>query len=249
MRALNLLRSAPHYRREAFHQGLQAAGYKVLSSLPDPRPGDALLIWNRYGSYHDVACQWEQRGATVLVAENCPLGNDWRTGHWYSLAKTDPAIVGGVFVDYGGKRWDVWSETLQPMRQDGGILILGQRGIGHSGTASPAQWAESIQAKHGGRIRQHPGTRIDVMSLEDDLRDIGCVYTWASSAAIRAMRLGVRVKYMHPGFVMRDAAVTIGSEHPQADNRLRAFQRLAWCMWELEEIRNGDAIRAVVGNG
>lgn len=245
-RAVNLLRSAPHYRREAFSQGLLACGYRLADQVQDPRPGDVLLIWNRYGGWHETARSWESRGATVLVAENCPLGNDWRSGHWYSLAKSNPALVGGVFAVHGPDRWDGWHETLHPVRETGETLILGQRGIGHEDTASPKDWAERTRAKVGGRIRQHPGTRTDVKPLQDDLAGVLRVYTWASSAAVRAMLLGVRVRYEHPAFVMRSAAAEISSSIDAPDNRLAAFRDLAWCMWELNEIRSGQAISSVL---
>lgn len=247
MRAVNLLRSAPHYRREAFSQGLLACGYTLADQVQNPSPGDLLLIWNRYGGWHETATQWEARGATVLVAENCPLGNDWRSGHWYSLAKSNPAIVGGRFANHGADRWDQWNVTINPLREHGGTLILGQRGIGHEDTASPREWAERVRSKIGGRIRQHPGTRIDAKPLEDDLSDILRVYTWASSAAIRAMLLGVRVRYDHPEFVMKSAAAPISASMDAPENRLNAFRNLAWCMWELNEIRSGQAIRSVLG--
>ena len=62
-RALNLLRSSLHYRRDCFDQGLRKAGFKLVPAIPDPKPGDLLVIWNRYGGWHDNALHFERRAA------------------------------------------------------------------------------------------------------------------------------------------------------------------------------------------
>ncbi len=244
-RALNLLRPALHYRRDSFTQGLQAAGFSVVTSLSDPRPGDLLLIWNRYGSGDAMARLFDAVGATVLVAENCPLGNSWRPGAWCSLARDNPATVGGNFEDDGPERWDGWGQVLAGWCGDDGELIaLGQRSIGHEGIASPSQWAERAARHHGARVRPHPGTDTSAVPLEDDLAKARGVLTWASSAALRALALGVPVWYEHPAFVGAQACARIGESTVRDDAaRLAMFRRLAWAMWEMEEVRSGEAIR------
>lgn len=250
-RAVNTLRAAPHYRREAFDSGLRAAGFALVSGLSDPRPGDALLIWNRYGAGHALAQRFEAAGATVLVAENCPLGNSWRPGTWYSLARTDPATVGGAFPVGSSDRWESWGVAMAPWRKlvDGERIVLGQRSIGHEAIASPPQWAERVARRVGGRARPHPGTDTTATPLEDDLRDAVAVYTWASSAALRALLLGVPVWSEHPRFVGAAACAAMGSTEPNTneDARRAVFRALAWCMWELTEVQNGQAIRRLCG--
>lgn len=249
-RALNLLRAALHYRREAFDAGLQAAGFDLVQRNDRPEPGDVLLIWNRYGGGDETAQHFERHGATVLVAENCPLGNDLHGGS-YTLARRQVALTGGDFFgNHGPERWDSWGINLQPWRTQGHTLILGQRGIGNSDTRSPDQWAERIKARFGGHIRPHPGTG-PAKPLADDLKEAGRVITWSSAAAIQALAAGVPVWHAHPGFVGAGAARQLadwGREPNTSDTaRLAMFRRLAWCIWTLDEIKTGEPIARLLG--
>ena len=50
MRAVVLLKETPHYRRDAFGDGMAANGYDVtFNTIGDIRPDDVLVCWNRYG--------------------------------------------------------------------------------------------------------------------------------------------------------------------------------------------------------
>jgi hypothetical protein len=131
----------------------------------------------------------------------------------------------------------------------GGPLILGQRSIGHPTLRSPQGWAESIQRRYGGRIRQHPGRHDPPCTLEEDVADAGCVFTWASAAALQALALGVPVFYEMPQWIGARAALplshyTPGGPYKMDDaERLAMFRRLAWAMWRLDEIDSGEAFR------
>lgn len=245
-RALNLLRSSPHYRRESFDAGLAAAGYRLVPDLRDPRERDLLLIWNRYSGSDEVAAAFERAGATVLVVENCPLGNDLHGGS-YSLARGQIALTGGRIEAGPADRWDSWGIRPQPWRVAGETVILGQRGIGNPSTRSPDRWAERAQKRYGGRIRPHPGTG-PATPLADDLARAGEVITWSSAAALQALLLGIPVRYEHPAFVGGPACARPGEELRRDDAaRLDVFRRLAWAIWTLEEIRSGEALRHAVG--
>lgn len=250
-RALNLLRQAVHYRHDAFSAGLQAAGLTLVPSLPDPRPGDVLLLWNRYGGQHEQADAFERAGATALVAENCFFGNDWRGDRWYSLARSQPAMVGGDFRPGGPARWDSWLHPLHPWRGGDTALVLAQRGIGNPNTASPLRWAEHVAARFGARVRPHPGTDTKARPLEEDLHGVSSVITWASAAAVQALALGVAVWYRHPGFIMAGAGRELSEfaqRSPRQDDtaRLDAFRRAAWAIWTLDEVRSGEPIRRLL---
>ena len=249
-RALNLLRSSPHYRRDAFTRGLQAAGFEVVQALPRPIPGDLLLCWNRYGGFEEQAAHFERQGGVVLVVENCPLGNSWRPGAWYSLARGQVAMSGGEFAPGGPERWDSWRVAMRPWQQ-GEAVVLGQRSIGNAHTASPPGWAERIQRAHGGRIRPHPGNAPADTPLEQDLRTAGEVLTWSSAAAVQALLLGVAVWHAHPGFLVAAAARPLSergfvSPLRSDEARLRAVQRAAWAIWSLPEIESGAPIRRLL---
>jgi hypothetical protein len=253
LRALNLLRQDPHYRREAFTAGLLRAGLEVVPAIANPHPGDVLLIWNRYGHQHAMATQHEANGGTVLVAENCPFGNSWRPGVWYSLARSNPATVGGGLPIGYADRWDAWGVPLLPWRTTHGeTLVFGQRSIGNERTASPPGWGERMARRLGARLRNHPGTSTDAVPLANDLANARAAVTWASSAALRALQLGVPVWCDNPLFVAADACAVVPPSGPLGQSlcddatRLDVFRRLAWGVWELSEIQSGHAIRAVI---
>jgi len=239
MRALNLLRTGLHYRREAFSAGLRAAGYKFTDTLTDPRPGDCIVVWNRYSHYAEAARRFEQAGATVWVAENSPLP----LPRAYSIARRHVAMTGGDIPAGEPGRWASFGIPLQPWRQaTGQPLILAQRQIGHPSVASPLQWAERTQRKIGGRIRAHPGTG-PALPLETDLASASCAVTWSSAAAIHALMLGVPVWHEHPAFIGAAASRPLAEwgQPPRMDDaaRLAVMQRLAWAVWTLSEIESG----------
>lgn len=244
-RALNLLRQSIHYRRVAFDEGLTRIGFRMVSSLPDPEPGDLLLIWNRYAGFNELAGHFERCGAKVLVTENGPMGKDWRGREWFSLALGHHAGAGS-WIDAGPERWDSWGIELKPWQTGERLhLILGQRGIGEPGIASPDLWAEVTQKRIGGRIRRHPGLD-HATSLEDELIGTGSVVTWNSGAALKALKLGVAVWYEFPQWIGTQAARPLsewGAEPKRDDaDRLAMFRRMAWSMFTLDEIRTGEPI-------
>lgn len=244
-RALNLLRASVHYRRQCFDQGLQAAGFKLVPALADPRPGDLLVIWNRYGGFHEHAQIFERAGAGVLVVENGLLGKGWRGGEWFSLSLGHCAGA-GEFKPAGPERWDSWAVPLAPWLAGGReTVIFGQRGIGEPGVASPLAWAEGVAWSIGGRIRPHPGTG-DEIPLAKDLANARQVITWHSAAALQALMLGVPVWFDCPTWIGASAARPLAEwpGQPKRDDaaRLEMFRRLAWCCCTLDEIKTGAPI-------
>lgn len=250
-RALCLLREDLHYRREAFCAGLRAAGHDVVTHLHDPHTGDVLAIWNRYGRFHAEACRFERAGATVLVAENGYLGKHWRGGEWFSMAVGHHGGAGRW--RYGGpERWDGRGIDLAPWRQSGReTVILGQRSIGEPGLASPHGWERNALCRLPAgpvRVRPHPGVSSSNDLLED-LRDAQAVVTWSSGAALKALAAGIPVWRDSPWWIGAAAGVPIGEPLMRDDDaRLGMFRRMAWCTWEIDEIRSGEAFRWLVPN-
>lgn len=239
MRVLNLFRPALHYRREVFNAGLSRAGYAVVQDIRDPRPGDALLIWNRYGHYHAEANRFEAAGATVFVAENGYLGKDFAGGDWFALAKGHHNGAGQWF-NGGPERWDSLGVELSPWRTGGDeAVVLPQRGIGEPGIAMPRSWPAAAY----GRVRAHPGTR-PCQPLSDDLARARYVVTWGSGAALKALVLGVPVFHAFPCWIGAEASLPIDqikAEPKRNDaDRLSMFRRMAWAQWTLDEIATGE---------
>jgi hypothetical protein len=238
-RALNLLRDEPHFRRQCFDEGLRAAGFEVVKRIDKPRPEDLCLTWNRQGSRDQEARRFER----VLVAENAFVS----VKGWYALARDHHAGLGRWPVG-DPKRWASLGVELQPWRADEGeVVILGQRSMGEKHIASPRGWEELMQRRIGGRIRPHPTRYSQSIPLEDDLAKARCVVTWASSAALTALRLGIPAFYGLGGWIGASACRPVErfADGPLRDDaaRLAMFERLAWAQSPISEIRSGEAMR------
>jgi hypothetical protein len=251
-RALNTLRPALENKRDAFNEGLPAAGFELVQDLRRPEPGDVLVVWNRQGGFHEQAREFERRGATVLVAENGYLGKRWRGEPWVALSIGHHAGA-GEWRPGGSERWDSWGVELPPYRAGGEeTLVFAQRGIGEPGIASPPGWAENARRRiRGGRIRQHPGKGEGVPLAIDLARARDCV-TWNSGAALLALLEGVPVWCDFPQWFGAGACWPLseyGRREPRRDDAARhaTFRRLAWAMWTIDEIRSGEPIRRLAG--
>lgn len=237
MRAFLNLRYTVEKRWKAFEAGLISCGYEIHRGLTNKvQPGDVLVTWNRIGTSNACAKLFESNNLPVLVTENAAWGNDFAGHSWYTIAKTYHNTA-GCFPVGDAVRWDGLNYPLTEWRTGGETVILPQRGIGSEPTKMPNGWDVSIQRKHGGRIRRHPGQR-DCVPLEDDLKNCGRVLTWGSGAAIKALMMGIPVKSYMPNW--------IGEQDNTDAGRLEMFRRLAWAQWTLEEIADGLPFRRLL---
>lgn len=249
--AYNMLRDFPVYRRGAFDSGLAACGFRIERGrgATEIRRDDVLVIWNRYGEWHNEACKFEAAGAQVLVCENGYLGREWRDGIWYAISRNWHNTVQA----YGGpERWDSLGIELAPWRESGEhILVLPNRGIGVPPVKQPDDWLQRVLAwlrkntDRPVRVRQHPGTAearpID-HGLLKDLRNAHCTVTWSSGAALKGLNSGVPCFSCFPEW--------IGGNHPLGDveappmgDRLEMFRQIAWSIWSLPEIERGEPFK------
>lgn len=252
MRYCCLIRTAVHYRHEAFHAGLRALG----ATESGPGDCDLLVIWNRYGDFARKAEEVERRGGTVLVAENGYLGNDFAGDRWYAISRGQHNGA-GWWPDGGPERWDALGVELAPWRTEGrDVIVLPQRGIGPLTVAMPARWPQEVMrvlpglTKRPVRIRNHPGTRTDGPTLEEDLRGAWAAVTWGSGAALKALAMGVPVFHEFADWIGAPAARPLRElKHgPRCDDaaRLGMFRRLAWAQWTIKEIASGEAFRLLL---
>lgn len=249
-RASIILKETPHYRRDAFCEGMRANGYAVtVNTIGDIRPDDVLVCWNRYGQARVEAMRFERAGATVIVAENGFIGNDESGRKLYQLA-----------LDYhnGAGRWPVgiedrWSRLdvpLKPWRAEGTkILVLPQRIVGDDGVAMPKrpeQWATEVRndlrqyTRRPVEIRWHPGNVVPKPS--PDWTDVHAVVTWGSTAGLKAIINGVPCIHLMPKWIGASAA-SFGMEHiesPWMGDRMPMLHRIAWAQWEVAEIATGE---------
>lgn len=258
MRAFCLIRSQPVYRREAFEAGLKAAGYQVQQCPPrEGRPGDVLVIWNRYGEAEQLADRFEAKGGTVIVAENGYLDPGRHTERsWYALA-----IGGhngqGEWHPGGGERWAAMAPRLgaelTPWRERGEhILVCPNRVFGRRGYVMPGDFAERVKHELGRltkrpvRIRAHPGNEAAKVPLEQDLKDCWAVVIWASSAGVKALLEGIPVVCLAPAWICKGSAhgalEAVQTPGQQLD-RMAGLERLAWAQWHVEEIARGEPFR------
>ena len=264
MRAICLIRPAPHYRREAFVAGLEANGYRVSLDRPvKPEAGDVLVLWNRYGMNDVLAAKWEAAGCPVIVAENGYLGRDAEDRQFYALALGDHNGAGQWTTpgdDSWGQRWASLDATPAPWRAptpQGHILICGQRGIGSARMVVANDWRDGVvrrlrtKTKRPIRFRRHPAQAGPPMPpLEEDLAGAWACVIWASTAGVRALILGVPVFYDAPAWICSGAARhgLDRIEEPMTDDARRsvALSRMAWAQWTVEEIASGEPFRRLL---
>lgn len=253
-RALCLIREAPCYRRDSFERGLRAVGFHLTRQLSDPRPGDLLCIWNRYGHFEEVAEKFERAGARVVVAENGYIGQDDQGRQLYAIAEGQHNVAGSWHIGNGGRFARLGIEP-RPWRQDGKhILVTAQRGIGSKLMASPRGWAEDVARRlkerttREVRIRPHPGNKAPAKPLEEDLRDCWAVVTWASGAAVKALIAGIPVFYCAPHWILEGAARKgiDDIESPWMGDRTPHLERMAYAQFTVDEIASGEPFRLLL---
>lgn len=260
-RAWCLIRSQPHYRKEAFDAGLRAAGYQVIVGHPETaRPGDALVIWNRGFDTAGYAAEFERRGGTVIVAENGYLGLCPERRQYYALA------IGG---HNGSGRWHVFAEDrfaqlgieVKPWcsNPDGHIMVFGQRGIGATAMASPPNWHLDVAAKlrkiqkREVRVSVHPGPpAIDpavTAKTIAELQGAYCAVVWSSARGVRALVEGIPVIYQAPHWIMECAAahdlamIDRMGEWQRENLRKGSLHHMSWAQWSVDEIYAGTPFK------
>jgi hypothetical protein len=245
------IRDQPVYRRECFVRGAVAAGYKIAPyhTIGPGKPGDVLLIWNRYGGLHHTAETFERGGGTVLVAENAYVGLDRANRQRYALARGGHNGQ-GLWPDGGPGRWEKLGIPLQPWRADGDhILICPNRAFGRPGYIMPDIWAQATAdklrtlTKRRVIIRQHPGNDPPKRPLSADLTRAWAVVIWSSSAGCEALIAGVPVFCMSPAWICKPATssdLTMINSPTLHSERLPVMQRLAWAQWDVPEIESGE---------
>jgi hypothetical protein len=255
--AYSLVRAAPWYRAQAFSEGLKKAGFEVAQGTPQGRPGDLLLIWNRYANWHDQAVRFEREGGKVVVAENGYLGQggtapkfDVHPGgpkphHYYALGlgfhNDDSRVPAG-----GPERWAELGVELKPWRTSGGhVLVAANRSFGVPGRCMPPDWPQRAverlrrATKREVRLRVHPGNNAPQRPLSEDLKGCWAVVVWTSSAGVHALAAGIPVFCEAPHWICKSAASSGSIDEPTLPERIPALQRMAHGQWQIQEIESG----------
>lgn len=253
-----LIKPLPHYRRDAFSEGLEACGLRVMRRIERPGPGDVLCAWNLTGSAELEADRFRRAGAKVIVTENGYL--EPADGSRRYAVALDGHNGAGRFPVGEGDRWAALGVQVKPWRAnpDGHLLVCAQRGIGARAMASPHGWHLKIAqrlhgfARHKVRVRAHPGDRAARPTLAQDLEGAFACIVWASAAGVQALIEGIPVYYCAPHWICSSAA-TRGISTPLFGDavrddvrRLDALQRLAWGQWSPDEIATGTPLQGVL---
>lgn len=262
--AWSLLRPQPWYRADVFARGLARAGYELRGDAPRGAPGRILVIWNRYGSSHQSASEFERQGGTVLVAENGYLGAggtapkfDVHPGgpkphHYYALA------VGwhngrGSSPCGPEDRFSRLGVELKPWRTDGGhILVAPNRSFGVGKQVMPEDWARQVverlrgQTKREVRVRPHPGNDAPQRPLAADLEGCWAAMVWSSGAAVHSLLAGIPTFIAAPFHILKGAGAGGSLDEPVMPDRLPHFERMAYAQWRLDEIESGLPFRALL---
>jgi len=153
----------------------------------------------------------------------------------------------------GPERFSVHDVPVKPWRKSGGHILV----VPQSDTyfylrgEDPVAWKVDVQLalrKQTDRpIRWRPTKWLAVRPFEQDLKDCHAVVCFTSNAAVEAVLAGV------PAFVTENcAAATMGNlglqgiEHPRMPaGREQWAWNLAANQWTIDEIRRGDAWRAL----
>lgn len=256
------------YRNEVFRQGMANAGYEwSLKPIRDPKPGDILIIWNRYSSLNKMACIFEDRNLPVIVAENSYLDmKDCKKAFAMSLNRHN-----------GGGRWPQRQDKtrahlldveVKPWKTRGKhILILPQRGIGEPPVAMPKGWHLTVEnrLKAWGmpfHTRLHPELLKkdrhgqEKRPLEQDLEKAYAAVVWASSAGLKAMLAGVPTFHEYDRWIGGSPAAHFGIDplkdsrpehvHALMGDRQAMLEKISWAQWSGEEIRTGAPIQRLV---
>jgi hypothetical protein len=256
--AVCLIRNEPAYRKRAFVEGLQQAGYRIYYSAQglQPTKQDVMLCWNRGGAFGDQANLWERHGGTVMVAENGYIGRDKDGVQLYALA-LHGHNGSGAWPRGGSERFDALGIEVKPWRSVGDhIVVRGQRGIGSRSMASPPRWHEhtatvlEMSTHRRVVVQEHPRKPACdpevTAQIVESLAGAHAMCIWASAAGVRALVEGVPVFYAAPHWICEDAARryvnTSMIEHPLMDDNARraALNRMAWAQWTVDELASGE---------
>lgn len=260
--ALCLIRQNPVYRHDAFVSGMTKLGYQV-EVVPFhkriPSPDDVVLIWNRYGTGDKQAELFEKQGATVIVVENAYVDmHNTKKAFAMALNRHNGA---GTWPAPEHSRLELLKADIQPWKESGThIVVLPQRGVGLPGVAMPKEWPGQITPKLKRisksalvYVRPHPGVVAESTPLEDDLKKAWCVVTWGSSAATKALILGVPVFYQFDRWIAGPAAChnieKISLEESPISfmgDREAMLQNLAWAQWTVDEVATGEPMLRLI---
>lgn len=237
-------------------EGLRRHGCDVEMFLDGEPTGDAVVVWGwRRGREH-------LGKRPVLVMERGYLGDRFR---WCSLGWDglngrarfpDAQDAGERFARHFGALMQPWA------RREGYALIIGQ--VPGDMSLEPAggrlgAWYRDVAGRLDGdvRYRPHPGVLqrglddeppgVSMVggTLADALAGARVVVTFNSNAGVEAVLAGVPTIATDQGSMAWPMTAHGLDEPLVTPDRAAWAARLAWCQWNENEIRSGEAWEAV----
>jgi hypothetical protein len=133
------IRKEPHYRRAAFESGLKRLGYTITDKVIHPASkADLLITWNIKNEAETTL--FEQRGGTVIVAENGYLQKVDKT--YYALSVHGHNVRVEVVAHRRREHRGAWAARHR-VAEDGQPAELG-REDGHAVAAQGRQERGSV---------------------------------------------------------------------------------------------------------
>lgn len=251
------LRPDPHYRMDAFVEGCKRLGHDVVLGQPPAamEPWDIGIIWNKTARSRKTVEACRAADAPLIVVENGYYGDEDGLQP-FAMALDGHCGSGRWFVG-DQSRLDALEIDFHPQRDRiPNCLIANQRGIGAPRMASPHDFIDRVRptvlsAGYEPVVREHPGRHAPAVSLQAQLAAAGAVVVWSSNCATLALIAGIPTYYCAPHIITQGAAkrfTTFGARpvFPTDEERMTAFNQMAWGQAFLSEITSGEAIRRLV---
>ena len=250
-------------RHKIIASGLAEAGFKVIIGTPPTelrqRPTDLIVVWSRNRRSDPLCRIFEMAGGRTLVCEEGQIKAGAKGEKLFTLCLDDHNGAGQWPVG-GPERWASFGIDLVERERfyaehGNRVVVREQRGIGSKRMRSPEGWHEKTAKMvnalgYLAEIRRHPKIvkrqGLKSVPLEKQLANARALITWGSSDAVGAVIAGCPAivcapETFLPGCVGRHIDDLADPQNTGA--RLPALERLAWCQWTLDEIRDGVPFR------
>ncbi|HDZ74382.1 MAG TPA: hypothetical protein ENH55_16790 [Aurantimonas coralicida] len=151
------------------------------------------------------------------------------------------------------ERLEALGVEIKPWRESGDHVLVCPpdagfaRLFGFDAAAWTAHVTAALEALTPRRLRVRPRACADLAPLADDLAGAWCLVTYVSNAAVEALCAGVPAIVTGPCAARPLAATDLRAvlDPPRPDGRRRWAEVMAANQWTLDEIRAGDAWRAL----
>ena len=247
--AVLCIRPEPHYRCNAFTEGLKRLGYDIIHRQnPDPRfrPPVATICWCCGTRSAATMRRWRTSGRSWRHRdrrrERLPAADRQdllRAGHTATTAR-----VGSQSAPMTASPSSASRSSLRAMMASTSQCASSGHRLAADGPVHQAggrRWSPPCNGTRRSLVRlmAHPG---DKGKLEKDLAAMAgarSVVIWSSAIGVRALVEGVPVQHFAPHWICEK----------WGDSREVALQRMAHAQWHFDEIASGEPFARMKAEG